>query len=184
MSRNSGFLLIEIADKMWKGHRFDDPTCDGHACLDISLSQTGFGTVLFGEPFPCGMIIQSYPGNAYFNVDKDGMMVAEAVVIWDSSIWPELRDRIRRCFSHDPFCSTTWEEFEQYLAGEISVLPSADWSRTLELRRSMALPDTCPAEPFVVLMIKQVARRRITPEQADILRKLIASVAQKLLPKK
>jgi len=182
MSNNQGFLLIEIVDEKWKGYRIEDPIPAQSRCLDISLSETGFGTLEVEEPFTCGMTIQAYEGEAYFNVGRDGMMVAEAVVVWDASRWPEVKGRIRRCFSHDPFRPTSFQEMMQYITGEIAVLPSADWSRTLQLRKGMTLPGRCPAKAFAVMMIKQVARRRISSEQVELLRKLVAEVAQKLLP--
>jgi len=180
MSR--GFLLIEVVDKTWTAHWIEDPIRDPPWRLDISLSETGFGTLEVEEPFSCGIVSQRYEGEAYFNVSILGMMVAEAVVIWDGLRWPEVKGRIRRCFSHDPFRPTSFTELEQYLAGEIAVLPSEDWSRTLELRKGMTLPERCPADAFAVLMIKQVARRRVSPEQVELLRELVARVAQKLLP--
>ncbi|CAN5831649.1 hypothetical protein BH09VER1_BH09VER1_47540 [soil metagenome] len=176
---SQGFLLIEIADKNWTGHRIQEsirPTP-----FEISLSEDGFGTIDLEDPISCGILIQGYQGEAYFNVSVKRALMAEAVVIWDGSRWPELKGRIQRCFSHDPLRATSFQELEQYLSGEISILPSSDWNWTLELRKGMSLPQNCPAEAFVVLMFKKMARSRLTPEQVDVLRKIIAQVAQKLL---
>lgn len=183
MSCSREFLLIEIINKSWTAHRMENPIQNRSKPLDISISETGFGMLDVEDPFSCGIFFQRYAGEAYFNVNIRGMVVAEAVVVWDALRWPELKGRIRRCFSHDPYRPTTYEELEQYLSGEIAVLPSADWNRTLELRNGMTLPKRCPAETFVVLMTKQVARHRISPEQAEPLRKLVAEVAQGLIQK-